>query len=56
VGLSYIKRRVVEDAPGRKALHQRFLASQVLAQVDPWKERAAGVQAHEFEPLAEVAP
>jgi nitrite reductase (NADH) large subunit len=55
VGLSYIKRRVVEDAPGRKALHQRFLASQVLAQVDPWKDRAAGVQAHEFEPLGQVA-
>jgi nitrite reductase (NADH) large subunit len=54
VGLSYIKRRVVEDAPGRKALHQRFLASQVLAQVDPWKERAAGAQAHEFAPLVEV--
>ncbi len=55
VGLSYIKRRVVEDAPGRKALHQRFLASQVLAQVDPWKERASGAQAHEFEPLGQVA-
>jgi nitrite reductase (NADH) large subunit len=55
VGLSYIKRRVVEDAPGRKALYQRFLASQELAQVDPWKARAAGAQAHEFAPLAEVA-
>jgi nitrite reductase (NADH) large subunit len=55
VGLSYIKRRVVEDAAGRQALYQRFLDSQRLAQVDPWRELAAGAQAHEFAPLAEVA-
>ncbi len=54
VGLSYIKRRVVEDEAGRKLLYERFLASQRLAQVDPWKERADGAQAHEFKPLGQV--
>jgi nitrite reductase (NADH) large subunit len=51
VGLAYIKRRVVEDGPGRKALNERFIESQRLAQVDPWKARAAGAEAHEFAPL-----
>ena len=54
VGLSYIKRRVVEDEVGRKALYKRFLESQKLAQVDPWKARAAGAEAHEFVPLKQV--
>jgi nitrite reductase (NADH) large subunit len=54
VGLSYIKKRVVEDEVGRKALYKRFLESQKLAQVDPWKERAAGAEAHEFTPLQQV--
>ncbi len=52
VGLAYVKRRVVEDEEGRKALHARFLESQRHAQVDPWAERASGgVDAHEFAPL-----
>jgi len=55
VGLSYIRRRVVEDEGGRHALYKRFLASQELAQVDPWKARAAGAGGHEFAPMAEVA-
>ena len=49
VGLDYVKRRVVEDAAGRKALFARFLYSQRFAQSDPWAERAsAGRDAHEF--------
>ncbi|HXH01777.1 MAG TPA: nitrite reductase large subunit NirB [Candidatus Competibacteraceae bacterium] len=55
VGLSYVKSRIVEDAEGREALYQRFLESQKYAQVDPWAERAAaGVDAHEFQPLRRV--
>jgi nitrite reductase (NADH) large subunit len=54
VGLSYIKSRLIDDEVGRKALYKRFLASQQRAQVDPWKERAAGAQAHEFVPLQQV--
>ncbi len=36
VGLSYAKQRVVEDEAGRKALAQRFNASQEVFQYDPW--------------------
>ena len=51
VGLNYVKAHVVDDAASRKALQQRFLHSQTHAQVDPWKARAEGEQAHEFMPL-----
>jgi nitrite reductase [NAD(P)H] large subunit len=51
VSLSYIKRRILEDADGRNALYERFLYSQQFAQSDPWKERADGFAAHEFTPL-----
>ncbi len=54
VGMTYIKQRVVEDEVGRRALYKRFLESQKLAQVDPWKARAAGVDAHEFTALKQV--
>jgi nitrite reductase (NADH) large subunit len=50
VGLSYVKEIVLDDEK-RKALHERFLYSQTLSQIDPWKERAEGVDAHEFTPL-----
>ncbi len=55
VGLNYIKERVVEDDEGRKALAERFLISQKVAQVDPWKERVDGVAKHEFVPLKEIS-
>ncbi len=51
VGLSYIKERILEDEAGRKTLYERFKLSQKYAQVDPWRERAEGGQAHEFRPL-----
>jgi nitrite reductase (NADH) large subunit len=54
VGLTYVKQRVVEDAAGRKLLHQRFLESQKYSQHDPWAERAAGTDAHEFSPLRAI--
>ncbi len=55
VGLSYIKQRIVEDAQGRKILYERFLESQKYAQIDPWKERAEGGEAHEFTPIKFVS-
>jgi nitrite reductase (NADH) large subunit len=56
VGLSYVKERLVADAAGRRALHERFLASQVFAQQDPWGARGtAGVDRHEFTPLKVLA-
>jgi nitrite reductase (NADH) large subunit len=54
VGIAYVKKRVVEDEVGRKTLYKRFLEAQKLAQVDPWKERAAGAESHEFQPLKQV--
>src|SRR5204863_7682700 len=52
VGLEYVKRRIVEDANGRKALAARFAAAQAVSQVDPWAERAAGRDHGEFIPIA----
>jgi nitrite reductase (NADH) large subunit len=51
VGLNHVKRAILEDPDNRKALYERFLYSQNFAQVDPWKARAEGEQAHEFTPL-----
>ena len=51
VGLNHIKQQMLEDADNRKALAARFRHSQTYAQIDPWKARAEGDQAHEFMPL-----
>ena len=54
VGLAYVK-HIMQDAEQRKQLYERFLASQKIAQVDPWAERAKGqVDAHEFRPMARL--
>ncbi len=52
VGLAYVKRRIVEDAEGRKTLAERFAVSQRTAQIDPWARRAAGHDKDEFSPIA----
>ncbi|AOV17396.1 nitrite reductase large subunit [Acidihalobacter aeolianus] len=54
VGVSYVKRVVVEDAVVRAGLYERFMYSQRFAQIDPWQERAEGRDRHEFVPLKEV--
>ncbi len=51
VGLSYIKQRVVEDAESRKQAAERFHYSQRFSQVDPWAQRAQGMDKHEYIPL-----
>jgi len=48
VGFDYVKQAIVDDAEQRKALYERFKYSQQFAQIDPWKERAEGGEAHEF--------
>jgi len=55
VGISYIQEQIMEDEAHRQALIERFKTSQRIAQVDPWAERAKGVQAHEFAPLKIIA-
>ncbi len=47
VGLQSIKDSLF-DTGQRKALADRFRQSQQVAQVDPWKVRAEGGEAHEF--------
>ena len=51
VGLAHIKQHIVDDAGGRAELYERFKFSQQFAQIDPWKERAEGKAAHEFQPI-----
>ena len=55
VGLNYIKQRILEDEAGRKELSERFKFSQQFAQIDPWKARAEGAEAHEFNSIKIVA-
>jgi nitrite reductase (NADH) large subunit len=53
VGIDYVRARLA-DPMDRKALRARFLHAQKYAQDDPWAERAAGADAHEFRALATV--
>jgi nitrite reductase (NADH) large subunit len=50
VGLQYIKDAIFDEQQ-RKALAERFLYSQKFAQIDPWKARAEGEDAHEFQKI-----
>jgi nitrite reductase (NADH) large subunit len=50
VGIDHVKRRIVEDAPGRRALHAR-LREALGVETDPWRARVDGAFASEFEPL-----
>jgi len=52
--MTYVKEKIVEDEEGRKALAERFLYAQKFVQDDPWAERAAGGEAHEFTPIKQV--
>jgi nitrite reductase (NADH) large subunit len=52
VGLEKIKQAIVNNAPQRHALYQRFLISQQTAQIDPWQQIANGLRANEFTPIA----
>jgi nitrite reductase (NADH) large subunit len=54
VGVAEIRRQVLEDIDRRRFFFDRFVHSQKVAQIDPWAERAAGKDAHEFRPLASV--
>jgi nitrite reductase (NADH) large subunit len=53
VGIEAVRNHLSDPAE-RRALHARFTQSQAFAQDDPWAERAAGAEAHEFQPLATV--
>ena len=53
VGLTFVTEQLVDDEENRKALHARFLVSQLKTQNDPWKERAEGAQSHQFEVITQ---
>jgi nitrite reductase (NADH) large subunit len=55
-GIDKIRAAIVDDHEGRRALVERFLKSQRAARKDPWAERAAGRELHEFMPLAVLTP
>ena len=54
VGNDSIKASIVDDLDKRRHYFDRFAHSQKFAQVDPWAERVAGKDAHEFAPLADL--
>ncbi len=51
IGVDEIKRQLIDHTNARHHYHERFKASQAVAQVDPWAERVAGHDAHEFNTL-----
>ncbi|MBD8678868.1 nitrite reductase large subunit NirB [Sphingomonas sp. CFBP 13720] len=56
VGVDYIRERIVDDAPLRDALAQRFLFSQTFMQDDPWAARVAGEDREQHAPMATFTP
>ncbi|GBG15866.1 nitrite reductase (NADH) large subunit [Novimethylophilus kurashikiensis] len=51
VGMEYVKKHILEDAEGRRALYERLLYS-LQGTPDPWKKRVEEAQARrEFEPI-----
>jgi nitrite reductase (NADH) large subunit len=52
VGLDYVKKKILDDAEGRRALYERLLFA-LSVERDPWVERAKeGKLKHEFETVA----
>jgi len=54
VGVDVIRAQVFDDKDRRRKLYERFVYSQKFSQVDPWAERVAGKDLHEFRPLVEM--
>ena len=54
IGHDTIYSLIVDDIERRKALFDRFVFSQKFAQADPWAERVAGKDAHEFQPMSDI--
>lgn len=55
VGIDTVRAQVLDDKERRTALYDRFVLSQRYAQIDPWAERVAGKDAHEFRPMADLS-
>ncbi len=50
VGMDHIRMKVVDDATSRLELYQRLLFC-LEGATDPWQERIAGAQSHEYEAI-----
>jgi nitrite reductase (NADH) large subunit len=55
-GLDRVRKEIMDDHEGRKALLERFKRSQLAVRRDPGAERAAGRELNEFTPLAVLVP
>jgi nitrite reductase (NADH) large subunit len=55
VGLDHIKASLLDDPDAIPALAERFRFSQRFMQDDPWQKRAAGEDAHFYQPLLVAA-
>jgi nitrite reductase (NADH) large subunit len=53
-GLDKVRAAIMDDHEGRRGLFERFQKSQRAVRKDPWAERAAGRELHEFMPLAKL--
>jgi nitrite reductase (NADH) large subunit len=51
VGVDYVRKTLIEDIGARRGYFDRFVHSQQFMQKDPWAERVAGKDRHEFTPL-----
>lgn len=54
VGLETVRKTIMDDLGERRALYDRFLTSQRAVRKDPWAERVAGQELHEFTPLLKL--
>ncbi|WP_028222728.1 nitrite reductase large subunit NirB [Paraburkholderia oxyphila] len=54
VGMEYVKKRVVDDEAGRRALYERLLYS-LEGLADPWEARVGGAQQREYIPIKAIA-
>lgn len=55
IGKEEVQTQIFDNPIRRMEYFSRFVASQKVAQVDPWSERVSGVDKHEFSPLKAVA-
>ena len=54
VGLEWVQAQIVADLPQRAALVERFDASQLIYQRDPWADRATPALLKAWSPLADL--
>lgn len=54
VGYDHIQNVIMNDPAARKDYYAKLLFSQKFSQIDPWAERVAGAEAHEFAPMADL--